>query len=1027
MPNSQVPVIDPNGQFGAVPENEFSDAQAQGYRKAVHVIHPKTGQLGVVPEDEFGEAQKQGFMPAPEEQARQSLQNIMPDIVHQGGMDLVVPHGSLDKTPAQKTEEAMMKKGGATTGDVAKLAAQKTIPDVLQTALGLAPSKENWPYFVPIYGQGKMVVGGAKQAYEGAKGMVEKGSISNPEDIQNLSGGLGQAILGGVGLKEGVGAVRAGAKSLLEPRTIQSGKDNLSAALSTPAGKGGVRATKMDTDIATATPHLAEIFRGDNAIDAKNGDAFTEAADKIHDYRMDRWQQAQGAMRARHENETLDTGPVAQRALAEVGPADDLVDPTQANRAREWAQSLDQPTTLGTGIDTVKRLNQAIPSLPPEAGPVGVRVRQAALEGMRQAVENHLQLAGEQGVHDENIAYGALGNIEGRLRERAPGIVSREAMNGPVPKWLHTYAFAHPGHGIALGVSTRLSQIFDPSAVDLLRKGTRKLAGTSLAAPPLPAAPQFTQTPGNFPPTGPVRGLLPPAGGSSGPQTQSGPGPWPIQLGPNTPRPLTGPEKQLPAQGETSPSQTALPHERVPSAADRVWGGSTVPPGPQFGAEAMTAKSGGAIPQPESSLQRVTGQPPSNTGLRVPPTTRPSIPPTAVGSKPSETIAPYLTGQHEFSLFSAENPGNEKLSLAENRIRTAQNLNELRKLGYSPQVIEGYEDGRGGINSIFVPGMTTDDALVFQNHMNRTQGYSKQGSIITKQGLVDVADRKVSPINFNETKFGIDATNERFHSVATGAGERLPFAFHVSGEPMPLKEPVELEHHSNAPLKTGDFLLGSKRGAINGELGRPAGSEATRLNKGDGAPPGSYFYEKGTRAEPQIAARKHTYVVKGERSIATLEDSPEFQDAFKAKLQEAKTNGSNDADAKDIALNAAENAVRNAGYDGYRSKAYPGNVFLFGDHQIFKPGEEPGEPELVPHPNMPPEFLPPAAEAATPPKPATKTSAVTSRRAESAPRPGASKTPGSPTRPSATPPTQARAGGKIAKPQSKPQARGKSA
>jgi hypothetical protein len=240
----------------------------------------------------------------------------------------------------------------------------------------------------------------------------------------------------------------------------------------------------------------------------------------------------------------------------------------------------------------------------------------------------------------------------------------------------------------------------------------------------------------------------------------------------------------------------------------------------------------------------------------------------------------------------------------------------------------------------------------------------------------------------------------------------MPFSLHLSGEPAPLKEPVELEHHSNASLKSGDFLLGSKRGAINSELSRPAGQEATRLNKGDGAPPGSYFYEKGTRAEHQIAARKHTYILKGEKSIATLETSPEFQNAFKSTYQKAINDGNNQTDAQHIAINAAEHAVQNTGYDGYRSSRYPGTVFLFGDHQIFKPGEDPDEPELTPHPNLPKDFLPPAAEAATPPQPATQTSAVSPRRAISAPKkPGSAKTgPVSPTKPPMTPPTQVSVG-----------------
>lgn len=46
---------------------------------------------------------------------------------------------------------------------------------------------------------------------------------------------------------------------------------------------------------------------------------------------------------------------------------------------------------------------------------------------------------------------------------------------------------------------------------------------------------------------------------SSGPRTVEGPGQWPIQAAESTRRPLTGPERQLPSAGQTSPPKSDVP------------------------------------------------------------------------------------------------------------------------------------------------------------------------------------------------------------------------------------------------------------------------------------------------------------------------------------------------------------------------------------------------------------------------------------------------------------------------------------
>lgn len=141
--------------------------------------------------------------------------------------------------------------------------------------------------------------------------------------------------------------------------------------------------------------------------------------------------------------------------------------------------------------------------------------------------------------------------------------------------------------------------------------------------------------------------------------------------------------------------------------------------------------------------------------------------------------------------------------------------------------------------------------------------------------------------------------SERFEGVNATTPKRLPFRG---------------THYSDQPL---DAIDGSKRGASG------LSSESARLRESPNAPPGYHVYVDGSLPDAPVAARKYSYPVQGSFSFASTDD-PEFQDAYQANVDRGHG----------AAVNAAEHAVRDAGYDGYQNPKYPNSRFLFGSRAV---------------------------------------------------------------------------------------------
>ena len=159
-------------------------------------------------------------------------------------------------------------------------------------------------------------------------------------------------------------------------------------------------------------------------------------------------------------------------------------------------------------------------------------------------------------------------------------------------------------------------------------------------------------------------------------------------------------------------------------------------------------------------------------------------------------------------------------------------------------------------------------------------------------------------------------------------------------------------HYSHTKL---DFIDGGRRGSPSpdGKL-PPAGAESARVRAGDAvgdsllnAPPGFYVYPEGSLPDPSIATRKHSSRVQGKLSFANIATEPSWQNAIQEGTQTALAKGLKPDQASALALNHAENTIRDAGFDGYFNPNHPNTRFIFDSHEATPLG---AKPETAPTP-----------------------------------------------------------------------------
>lgn len=306
-----------------------------------------------------------------------------------------------------------------------------------------------------------------------------------------------------------------------------------------------------------------------------------------------------------------------------------------------------------------------------------------------------------------------------------------------------------------------------------------------------------------------------------------------------------------------------------------------------------------------------------------------------------EALSDVLANK-KYTILTAEDP-DFKTQRPELNAAAEQNLlAELKARGFQAIPLEGNGEGRVA-KGFLVPEMDTQTALDIQETLQRKYGQTPQKEVVTNQGLVDVATKKVRPVE--NVKYGREALASPFYStIDMDAQTQLPFAVNFSEKSVPLKEPFQGRHFSDTSGL--DVLSGARRG-LSG-----LGAEAERLQLGRGAPGGVYAYAEGAAPEAQYIGRKGEYVVEGEKSLADLSigrksntfADPQWEKVRQDAIRTATEGGRPIEIARQEALNEVEHAVKDAGYDGYRG--VNGATFLFGDVPVRGLSDAPGSAGL---------------------------------------------------------------------------------
>jgi hypothetical protein len=190
------------------------------------------------------------------------------------------------------------------------------------------------------------------------------------------------------------------------------------------------------------------------------------------------------------------------------------------------------------------------------------------------------------------------------------------------------------------------------------------------------------------------------------------------------------------------------------------------------------------------------------------------------------------------------------------------------------------------------------------------------------------------------------------HAYNLATDEKIPAGSNGDWQPSPLTTEQRLKelaartpskdtysgtHFSDAKV---DMIDGSRRGSTG------ASSEAQRLRLGSqsglgpDAPGGFYSYQAGTIPDAPMAAKKNAYQIRGRLAFAST-DHPEFQQGYATGVQNATAAGADPMTAHKLGLNAAEQALQDAGFDGYYSPKHPGVRFHFGSEPAVPVGPKP--------------------------------------------------------------------------------------
>ena len=172
----------------------------------------------------------------------------------------------------------------------------------------------------------------------------------------------------------------------------------------------------------------------------------------------------------------------------------------------------------------------------------------------------------------------------------------------------------------------------------------------------------------------------------------------------------------------------------------------------------------------------------------------------------------HIKSGKDFSVLTAENPNNTRISDAENAARNRKLVSELREKGYKPVPVEGNTKDVEGQkeHSFFVPDISPKDAAEF----GRAHG---QAAILTNQGLHDLKTDKINPSDNAKVMTGEEARKQPYYSRVGDQDFSVPIDFSKEqpfGKAEGPKASMDTARMSDADLEKAGF---TKEQIRNGE------------------------------------------------------------------------------------------------------------------------------------------------------------------------------------------------------------------
>lgn len=484
------------GAVQTVEPEHWNEALDSGYKPTTHtVMYSPTGDRGMVHNSQLHDYVKQGYQTTKQtdfekERSGENQPGFIRSSLNTVGRQI---KGAAEESIAPYTKgyhayEAAKGQGMGTGMSVAAgaargLAAAMPGGDPIDMATNAAKAPDEFKERQQKYGTGYAAAAPVGAAVSG----VDLPQMEHQADIGNKSGVLAEAAVPAAEVAGGE-ALHIGAEKTApyrNQRRMTKGTDKVTAALDTPAGKGGEKAAKIDKALNDTKADLADLEREQPAA-GKGADAFKSLDDKIEDRRQAVWDEGHKPAVKRHKDAPVNMQKVIAEGKRSITAEAAEAAPDEAAAANKFLDGLNKERTVESTDKLIREINDDLKgqNAATRYGRLQIRTRQAVIKSLRNELDTSLENMGERGLKDVNRRWGALGEVQDRVRERAVQLFRQESKAGPIPDWVHLYSFMHPSGVIpAIGAGVRISSMFKPNPGRQLNKGLKLLGSTDLTAP----------------------------------------------------------------------------------------------------------------------------------------------------------------------------------------------------------------------------------------------------------------------------------------------------------------------------------------------------------------------------------------------------------------------------------------------------------------------------------------------------------------------------------------------------------------